>query len=141
MYDKAKARACDQTRQLLPGRVASKRFHRAAYRARNRAMISEIRDNRAANNRAFILDYLSVRQCVDYGWDDIDVLEFDHRDPKTKLFALSDGYRQTLKALKAEIEKCDVRCANCHRKRHAIERRAGIRHGNPAQATPQLALF
>jgi hypothetical protein len=141
MYDKAKARLCDQARQKLPSRVASKRFHRAAYRARNKALISEIRANRAVENKAFVRDYLSRPQCVDCGEEDSDVLEFDHRDPKTKLFALSEGHTQTLKAVKAEVAKCDVRCANCHRKRHAIERRAGVRHGAPSNPTPQLALF
>jgi hypothetical protein len=138
MYDKAKARLCDQKRQKLPSRVASKRFHRAAYRARNKALISDIRTNRASQNRSFVLDYLSD---VDCGESDADVLEFDHRDPKLKSFNLSEGHTQTLKAVKLEIEKCDVRCANCHRKRHAMERRAGIRHGNPSLANPQLALF
>jgi hypothetical protein len=141
MYDKAKARLCDRPRQKLPDRVASKRFHRAAYRARNAAVIKDIRANRAIENKALIRDYLSNHQCVDCGESDVDILEFDHRDPKLKSFNLSEGHTQTLKAVKLEIEKCDVRCANCHRKRHAIERRAGVRHGAPSHTTLQLALF
>ncbi|MEK6208432.1 MAG: hypothetical protein AABM32_12420 [Chloroflexota bacterium] len=60
---------------------------------------------------------LRRRPCEDCGrsfppW----VMDFDHRDPKTKSFALAAGHA-LLKArdvLIAEIAKCDVVCANCH---------------------------
>jgi hypothetical protein len=48
------------------------------------------------------------------------VLEFDHHDRATKredvsrLMAYSSWRR-----IEAEIAKCDVRCANCHRRRTA----------------------
>ena len=47
------------------------------------------------------------------------VMDFDHRDPKTKSFNVMAG-RALLKsrdALLAEIAKCDIVCANCHRVR------------------------
>lgn len=46
------------------------------------------------------------------------VMDFDHRDKKDKRFILSK-YNQigSLTKIKAEISKCDVVCANCHRKR------------------------
>lgn len=43
-------------------------------------------------------------------------MQFDHRDPETKLFAITSG-RAMLKSrekLLAEIAKCDIVCANCH---------------------------
>ena len=43
-------------------------------------------------------------------------MDFDHRDPKTKSFALAAG-KVLLKPraiLLAEIAKCDIVCANCH---------------------------
>lgn len=47
-------------------------------------------------------------------------LDFHHRDPETKKFgicrAANSGY--SLEALINEIEKCDLICANCHRKHH-----------------------
>jgi hypothetical protein len=44
------------------------------------------------------------------------VMDFDHRDPKTKSFALAAGHAllKPRDALLAEIAKCDVLCANCH---------------------------
>jgi hypothetical protein len=46
-------------------------------------------------------------------------MDFDHRNPSTKSFNLG-GSRAMLKsrpALLEEIAKCDIVCANCHRKR------------------------
>jgi formate-dependent nitrite reductase cytochrome c552 subunit len=46
-------------------------------------------------------------------------MEFDHRDPTTKLFALTSS-RAMLKPreqLLAEIAKCDIVCSNCHQAR------------------------
>ncbi|HEV2249988.1 MAG TPA: hypothetical protein VGT60_05735 [Candidatus Limnocylindria bacterium] len=49
------------------------------------------------------------------------VLEFDHRDPRNKLgnvgtMMLSRRWQR----VRAEIEKCDVRCVNCHRRKTAV---------------------
>jgi hypothetical protein len=64
--------------------------------------------------------YLSSHPCVDCGLADIAILEFDHRDPVEKRMeiarlASNAGWPTVLR----EIEKCDVRCANCHRQRTA----------------------
>lgn len=47
------------------------------------------------------------------------VMDLDHRDPATKLFGFSrvQMARRPLDEVAAEIAKCDVVCANCHRKR------------------------
>ena len=41
-------------------------------------------------------------------------LHFDHRDPKNKLFSISNGHRYSWKKILAEIKKCRILCANCH---------------------------
>ena len=56
------------------------------------------------------------------------VMDFDHRDPNTKLFAITGGHAPLLsrKRLIAEIDKCDIVCANCHALRtyaNLLERR------------------
>ena len=71
-------------------------------------------------NRALLLAYLLDHPCVDCGEADPIVLDFDHRDPSTKRnevarLASTKSWPQVL----AEIEKCDVRCANCHRRKTA----------------------
>ncbi len=49
-----------------------------------------------------------------------DALEFHHRDPKEKDFAVNSN-RAALRfdKLVAEIEKCDLLCSTCHREEHA----------------------
>jgi hypothetical protein len=45
------------------------------------------------------------------------VMDFDHRDPSTKLFEIGTCVRRGAAVLAAEVAKCDVVCANCHRER------------------------
>ena len=66
--------------------------------------------------RTYILEYLWNHPCVDCGQSDVAVLEFDHiRDKKYNIATFTGGGR-SVETLKEEIEKCEVRCANCHRK-------------------------
>lgn len=52
-------------------------------------------------------------------------MDFDHRDPDTKKFNISRaaGMGVDFAALMAEIDKCDIVCAVCHRYRtHGVKR-------------------
>jgi hypothetical protein len=74
---------------------------------------------RAEKCRAIAMQRLS-NGCVDCGEADPLVLEFDHRDRKAKLHSISvlcSTSRGNLRLLVAELQKCDVRCANCHRRK------------------------
>ena len=46
-------------------------------------------------------------------------LEFHHRDPSKKDFGIASGDIKGWDAVREEIEKCDLLCANCHREVHA----------------------
>jgi hypothetical protein len=85
-------------------------------RIRRLAVIEEV--------RAWLLIYLSEHPCVDCGETDVRALEFDHRDASDKTVAVAilarSGYG--LARVRREIEKCDVRCANCHRIRTHTQR-------------------
>ena len=42
-------------------------------------------------------------------------LTFDHRDPKDKLFSITQRLASiSWEKIKAEVEKCDILCFNCH---------------------------
>lgn len=72
----------------------------------------------------YIIQYLQNNPCVDCGETDIVVLEFDHdRDKFIKIKAISSLIRISypLDKIKEEIKKCEVRCANCHRRKTAKE--------------------
>jgi hypothetical protein len=68
---------------------------------------------------ALIGDYLLGHPCVDCGEADIRCLEFDHRDRSTKKDNVARMMASALPwhFILEEIAKCDVRCANCHRRR------------------------
>ncbi|HET6315692.1 MAG TPA: hypothetical protein VFG86_04485 [Chloroflexota bacterium] len=68
-----------------------------------------------------VLEYLALHPCVDCGQADPALLEFDHIDRSAKEAAVGEMIRRRLgwRIIRAEIEKCLVRCANCHRRRTA----------------------
>lgn len=75
------------------------------------------------NNRDNIYKYLKTHPCVDCGEKDPIVLEFDHIDMFTKvanISTLSTG-SYSWNTILIEIEKCEVRCANCHRRKTATQ--------------------
>ncbi len=73
--------------------------------------------------------YKEENPCVDCGESDPIVLDFDHvRGEKTKGICEMIQQGNSLKNIFAEIEKCDIRCANCHR-RVTHFRKAGLTLG------------
>jgi len=74
-------------------------------------------------NKKIIDNYKQLHPC-NCGENDINCLEFHHRDPSNKIFDIySKGKETSIKKLKAEIEKCDIVCKNCHTKIHNKNRR------------------
>lgn len=71
--------------------------------------------------RRYVIEYLKTHPCVDCGESDIVVLEFDHRSQTEKYQSVAEMMKGSisLKRIISEIEKCDVRCANCHRRKTA----------------------
>lgn len=99
-----------------------------AYNARRRVLAAA----RRARNRAVVEAYLAIHPCVDCGISDPLVMEFDHvRGTKIREVSLLVREGATLARLRAEIAKCAVRCANCHRRKTARE--LWGRAGTPVQ--------
>lgn len=64
-------------------------------------------------------------RCESCGYNaTIGALEFHHRDPASKEFGLG-AFAGSRERLRAEAEKCDLLCPNCHRLRHALREAAG----------------
>ena len=68
-------------------------------------------------NNEFYKEYLLTHACVDCGETDPLTLEFDHLTTKFSEVShmIAGGY--SLQAIKREIAKCEVVCANCHSRR------------------------
>lgn len=69
--------------------------------------------------RTMAIDYKGGR-CTICGYNKcIKALEFHHIDPNGKDFGISSkGYTRSWKKVQAEIDKCILICANCHREVH-----------------------
>jgi hypothetical protein len=69
--------------------------------------------------RTFVADYLTKHPCIDCGEADIVVLDFDHRSEKEFNVSVLVCSGSRIERIETEIAKCDVRCANCHRRKTA----------------------
>lgn len=72
------------------------------------------------DNQRKLVEYFSCHPCVDCGQTDIRVLDFDHVKGKksndiSKMISIGCSWS----TIEAEIAKCEVRCANCHRIRES----------------------
>ena len=71
---------------------------------------------RAQERRQFLDAYKTERGCVDCGYDKHPAaLEFDHLPGSDKLAPVGNLVLASMERLMAEILKCEIVCANCHR--------------------------
>ncbi len=98
------------------------RNHRAAYRrdpqkaiARKRASGAKARQR----NYVFLRQYVKDHPCVDCGQVfHFAAMDFDHvRGEKVAGISRLAAQPASMEKILAEVAKCDIRCANCHRTR------------------------
>jgi hypothetical protein len=89
------------------------------HRRRKRNAKTYRSQKRRRKRRKVELVALAGGRCVDCGYSKcLAVLEFHHRDAKTKEFGVGN-FGGSLARLLAEVAKCDLLCASCHRLRHS----------------------
>jgi len=100
------------------GKIRSKRYYSENRENHIKVTISRKREIVKANQQ-LLCEYLCTHPCVDCGEKDIIALDFDHlRDKRDNISSiLGDGH--SWNTIVAEIAKCEVVCANCHRRREA----------------------
>jgi hypothetical protein len=123
---------CNQEHNLnfFPLRNGKPRnYCKSCANAKTRAHYSNNKDyyfdrnkKRRKNLQEKLLNYLNGKGCIDCGEKDPIVLEFDHIDPGNKEESISKMVRhltQSWSKILEEINKCEIRCANCHKRRTA----------------------
>lgn len=100
-----------------------KNIYTRKHYSRNKLQYKTTRIARRAILYKHVTDYLKKHPCVDCGETDLLVLEFDHVRGK-KIATISRMIELTsLAKIKEEIKKCQVRCANCHRRKTAKDQK------------------
>jgi hypothetical protein len=103
-------------------RLCNREYQRGHYRRNKPVYIAKAAawmKGRQTENLLKIIAYFKDHPCVDCGETDPVVLQFDHVRGKTR--ELSDMFNSgsNWARIACEMEKCEVRCANCHWRRHA----------------------
>ena len=102
-------------------------YHRMRY-AQNSARELNRTHNKKRSYVDQILTYLNDQCCVDCGEEDLIVLEFDHVRGEKVGNVMKLAASGAIEKAFAEIEKCEVVCSNCHKRR--TYKRAGSRRLN-----------
>ena len=109
-----------KTRSLYLGKEYPKEIYDAMFRRRRiRSILRKI----VIMFPKWLQQQKTKATCSVCGESDHRCLEFHHKDRSKKGFAISlaDGRRNN-KLIEAEMAKCIVLCANCHKKHHSKER-------------------
>ena len=106
-----------------PCRSAYGREHYEANKQRYIEQAALVSQRCRLERTQWLIDYFRSHPCTDCGETDPVVLEFDHL--RDKLFNVTQKLvDRPWQAILDEIEKCEVVCANCHRRRTARRRGA-----------------
>ena len=100
-----------------------RRYNREYYRRNREILLARQREKNkrfAENRRRWLVEYKRTLSCVRCGENHPATLTFHHRVTDDKDFEIGNSVWMgvSLKRLLAEIEKCEVLCANCHAKEH-----------------------
>ncbi len=88
--------------------------------------VKERKDAARLTAREYVYQYLSTHPCSECGESDPMVLEFHHSGEKARDVSYLTAAGYSVATIQAEIDKCDVLCANCYR-RHTMKERGWFR--------------
>jgi hypothetical protein len=130
--DAAPFRTCSRCQQILPAEAFNRRdagrqwwcrrCFKAYFQERGELHLEQVKaakQRRQIEARALVRRYLESNPCVDCGEADSVVLEFDHLREKRAAISALRVAATACSAIADEIAKCEVVCANCHRRRTA----------------------
>lgn len=105
----------DKTKRAEYSREYGKTWYQA-----HKGEVIERRKKRQLDIREWYRDYKKTLCCAGCGEKHPACLQFHHKSREGKSFNIADvaGRASSIKALRKEIDKCDVLCVNCHAKLH-----------------------
>ncbi len=97
-----------------------RRAYRRRWYAQNRDSEKQHVSRRKKEIKKWFENYKNNLKCIKCEENHPATLDFHHKDSKIKEFGINSrvhsGY--SIDLIKKELEKCEVLCANCHRKLH-----------------------
>jgi hypothetical protein len=146
--ESAPFRKCSRCKEMLPASAFNRHGRggrqwwcrecfKSYFRERGEKHLEQVKAGkrrRSAEARSIVRRYLENTPCSDCGEADSLVLEFDHLRDKRAAVSWLRVNAAGCRALLDEIAKCEVVCANCHRRRTA--RRAGWWRLDPDSEPP-----
>lgn len=105
-------------KDLTEEQIVNYRKYRREWYHKNKAhAIAKVKE-RQQDIKDWFVDLKSQLKCNRCPEDFIYCLEFHHTDPEEKEFSVSQMRGYSKEKILEEISKCEVLCANCHRKEH-----------------------
>lgn len=98
-------------------REYQREYMRKWYQENKAKHISYVR-NRDKKVKNWLKEYKATLKCEKCEENHPACLEFHHINPQEKKFSIGRMDCLSWRLLRAEIAKCHVLCANCHRKEH-----------------------
>ena len=95
-----------------------KKVSHKRYRERHAPAVAKRSKERDTLHRERINSIKAQNGCNRCDENDHRCLDFHHIDPTTKVFVIGNNIKRSWVVLEQEIEKCEILCANCHRKHH-----------------------
>ena len=101
---------------------------KGTYRTNCRQCQSEIMKAHYDRNKEILDKTKEGKSCAKCGYNRCaEALEYHHTDPNSKIDTVARlATHSNIEAALAEIEKCSILCANCHREYHFLNRTTGI---------------
>lgn len=100
------------------------------YYQNNKEEMNQKNKDKYKKRKQWFISYLSTQKCAHCGMADLDCLDLHHKIPKGSINgkridpSIASMLCHSEKKIMAEIAKCIVLCANCHRKEHAKMRKS-----------------
>jgi diphthamide synthase (EF-2-diphthine--ammonia ligase) len=79
------------------------------------------RSERREKVKRKMMDFYKIHPCVDCGEADPRVLDFDHLNNKIYNISTLISKEYCWETILDEASKCEIRCANCHRIKTAVQ--------------------